>query len=186
MDENIRELLEAKEYEVTPEGVFIPSINILARGVFSVAKRGEPEEFTQNEVVLEGLNYILASSTGETAPSSSWYIALWTNDVSVNGATWTAANFDATAGEWTNYDEASHPDWTPGPTASGGRDSFTTKASFTSNAAGQIVRGAALLNTSAKPTVSGVLLAASRLSSDKTLEIGEILDVGYGLQLSAV
>lgn len=185
MDENIIEALKAGEYEKTPEGVFIPSTNILARGVFSISKRGEPDEFTQNLVVNEGLDYILSAATGATAGISNWYIALFTGDVTVQ-ATWTAASFTATATEWTSYDEAARPAWTPGAVASGGRDSFSSKASFTSSSDTQVVRGAAMLSASAKSSVSGTLLASSRLSSDKTLDTGEILDVGYGLQLSAV
>ena len=185
MDENILESLRAGEYEKTPEGIFIPSGNILAQGVFSVAKRGEPEEFTQNLVVNQGLDYILSAAVGATAGIANWYIALFSGDVTVN-ATWTAATFTATATEWTAYDEAARPAWSPGAVASAGIDSFASKASFTSSSDAQVVRGAAMISASAKSATSGTLLASSRLSSDKTLDTGEILDVGYGLQLSAV
>ena len=185
MDENILESLKAGNYEKTPEGVYFPTESALAQGVFSVAKRGEPEEFSQNLVVNQGLDYILSAAVGATAGISNWYIALFTGDVTVV-ATWTAATFTATATEWTAYDEAARPAWSPGAVASAGIDSFSSKASFTSSSDAQVVRGAAMLSASAKSAVSGTLLASSRLSSDKTLDTGEILDVGYGLQLSAV
>jgi len=185
MNENILESLKAGNYETTPEGVFFPAENALAQGVFSVAKRGEPEEFSQNLVVNEGLDYILSAAVGATAGISNWYIALFTGNVTVV-ATWTAATFTATATEWTSYDEAARPAWSPGAVASAGIDSFSSKSSFTSSADSQVVRGAAMLSASAKSSTSGTLLASSRLSSDKTLDTGEILDVGYGLQLSAV
>ena len=185
MNENILESIRAGNYEVTPEGVFFPSENALAQGVFSVAKRGEPEEFTKNLVVNQGLNYILSAAVGATAGVANWYIALFTGDVTVL-ATWTAAGFTAAATEWTAYDEAARPAWSKGSVASAGVDSFSSKASFTSSADTQVIRGAALLSSSAKSATSGTLLAASRLSSDKTLDTGEILDVGYGLQLTAV
>lgn len=101
-------------------------------------------------------------------------------------ATWTAATFTATATEWTAYDEAARQTWTKSLVASQGTDSFSNKASFTSSSDSQTVRGAALLSASAKSATSGTLLAASRFSSDKALDTGEILDVGYGLQLTAV
>jgi hypothetical protein len=201
MEENMKDALEAGQYavakrriktamekgqfETTPEGLYLPTEKTLVQGVFSVAKRGEPAEFTQNLVVNQGLDYLLEAALGITAPSSSWWIALFTGDVSVV-ATWTAATFTATATEWTNYDESARVLWNKGAVASGGIDSFSSKSSFTSSSDTQVIRGAALLNASAKSATSGVLMASSRLSSDKTLDTGEILDVGYGLQLSAV
>ena len=185
MQKNIKDAFKAGRYETTPEGVYFPSENALARGVFSVSKRGEAEEFSQNLVVNEGLDYILKAAVGETAGVANWYIALFSGDVTVV-ATWTAATFTATATEWTSYDEAARQSWTKSLVASQGTDSFSSKASFTSSADTQTVRGAALISASAKSATSGVLFAASRLTSDKALDTGEILDVGYGLQLSAV
>jgi hypothetical protein len=150
-----------------------------------VSKRGEDDVLIEkNLVVNEGLNYVLKAAVGETSGISSWYIALFSGDVVVSSA-WTAATFVATATEWTNYDETARGTWTNSAVASQGTDSFANKASFTSSADAQTVRGAALVSASAKSATSGVLFAASRLSSDKTLATGEILDVGYGLTLTA-
>lgn len=185
MNDKITTAIKAGRYETTPEGIYFPAENALAQGVFSYAIRGEAEEFTKNLVVNEGLDYILKAAVGETAGVANWYIALFTGDVSVV-ATWTAATFTATATEWTSYDESARQVWTKSLVASQGTDSFSSKASFTSSSDAQIVRGAAMLSASAKSATSGTLLAASRFSSDKALDTGEILDVGYGLQLSAV
>lgn len=185
MQENIKDALKAGRYETTPEGIYFPSENALAQGVFSVSKRGEPEEFSQNLVVNEGLDYILKAAVGETAGVANWYIALFSGDVSVL-ATWTAATFTAASTEWTAYSETTRQAWGKGSVVSAGVDSFSSKSSFTANLSSQVVRGAALLSASAKSATSGVLLASSRFTSDKSLDSGEILDVGYGLQLSAV
>lgn len=185
MRDKIRDALNAGQYEKTPEGIYFPAEKTLAQGMFVVSKRGEAEEYSENLVVNEGLDYILSAAVGATAGIANWYIALFTGDVSVV-ATWTAATFTATATEWTGYDETTRVAWSRGSVASGGVDSFSSKASFTSSSDTQIIRGAALLSSSAKSSTSGVLLASSRLSSDKTLDTGEILDVGYGLQLTAV
>jgi len=48
------------------------------------------------------------------------------------------------------------------------------------------LRGAALISASGKGSTTGTLMAASRFTSDKNLDTGEILDVGYGLLLTAV
>ena len=185
MNEIIKDALKSGRYETTPEGIFIPSENALVQGVFRVSKRGEPEELSQNLVVNEGLNYILSAAVGATAGIANWYIALFTGNVTVL-ATWTAATFTAASTEWTGYSEATREVWNKGAVASAGVDSFASKSSFTSSADTQTVRGAAMLSASAKSATTGVLLAASRFSSDKALDTGEILDVGYGLQLSAV
>jgi hypothetical protein len=183
--QRIKAAIESDQFETTPEGVYLPTEKTLVQGVFSVAKRGEAPELSQNLVVNEGLDYILKAAVGETAGIANWYIALFTGDVTVS-ATWTAATFTATSTEWTNYDESARQVWTKSAVASQGTDSFSNKASFTSSADTQTVRGAALISASAKSATSGVLFAASRLTSDKALDTGEILDVGYGLQLSAV
>ena len=185
MKKTIADALEAGRYETTPEGIYFPAENALAQGVFTVSKRGEAVEHSRNLVVNEGLDYILKAAVGETAGISNWYIALFTGDVTVI-ATWTAATFTAAATEWTAYDESARVVWTKSLVASQGTDSFSSKASFTSSTDGQVIRGAAILSASAKSSTSGVLLASSRFTSDKTLDTGEILDVGYGLQLSAV
>lgn len=185
MDSKIKDALRAGRYDRTEEGIYIPDQNVLAQGVFKYNIRGEAEEQSRNLVVNQGLDYMLQAAVGETAGIANWYVALFSGDVTVL-ASWTAASFAATATEWTNYDEATRGTWSKSAVASQGTDSFATKASFTSSADAQTVRGAALISASAKGATTGVLLASSRLSSDKILATGEILDVGYGLQLSAV
>jgi hypothetical protein len=183
MDSNVRGAIKAGEYEQTEEGIYLPTEKAMIGGYFEVSKRGEDVEVSRNLVVNEGLNYVLRAAVGETAGISSWYIALFSGDVAV-AAGWTALTFDTSATEWTNYDEATRGTWTNSAVASQGTDSFSNKASFTSSGDAQVVRGAALISASAKGATSGVLFAASRLSSDKTLATGEILDVGYGLTLT--
>lgn len=185
MDSNVRGAIKAGEYEKTEEGIYLPTEKALIGGQFEVTVRGSGlVERSHNLVVNEGLDYVLEAAVGDTAGIANWYIALFTGDVTVV-ATWTAATFTATATEWTAYDEATRGAWTNSAVASAGTDSFASKASFTSSADTQTVRGAALLSASAKSATSGILLAASRLSSDKNLSTGEILDVGYGLTLTA-
>lgn len=182
---SIREEYLNGRFDRTEEGLYFPGENVLAKGVFRFNKRGEPEEVSENLVVDEGLDYILASSVGATSVISNWYIATFSGDVTVL-ATWTAANFTANATEWTNYVNATRPSWQRGSVVSGAVDSFTTKAEFESTTDTQTVRGAALISASGKGAISGTLIAASRFPSDKNLDTGEILDVGYGLQLTAV
>lgn len=182
---SIRDEYLAGKFDRTEEGLYFPNEGVLVKGYFTFNKRGEPEEVSENLVVDEGLDYIIGVAVGATSVISNWYIATFSGDVTVL-STWNAANFTANATEWTNYDEPSRPTWSRGSVASGGVDSFSTKASFTSSGDTQTVRGAALISASGKGAISGTLIASSRFPSDKGLDTGEILDIGYGLQLTAV
>lgn len=182
---SIRKEYLAGKFEQTPEGIYFPVSRVLAQGKFVVSKRGQPEEVYENLVVNEGLNYLLGAGFGATSVLGNWYIALFSGNITVQ-ATLTAATFPATATEWTNYDETTRGAWTRDSVAAGAVNSFADKASFTSSADAQTVRGAALLSDSAKGAVTGKLMAAARFGTDKGLDEGEILDVGYGFQLTAV
>ena len=173
------------DFDRTPEGIYFPKSGMLARGVFRFNKRGEPEEVSENLVVDEGLDYLLAAAIGATSVIAAWYIATFSGDVTVL-ATWDATNFTANATEFTNYESATRPAWSRGAVASGAVDSFVAKAEFKSTQDSQILRGAALISASAKGAVTGTLIAASRFPSDKNLDTDEILDVGYGLELLPV
>lgn len=185
LPEDVQESLRAGKYERTPEGVYFPNNSLLAKGVFVYNKRGEAEEYSENLVVDEALDYMLGASIGTESPISNWYIATFSGNVTVL-STWTAANFTSNSTEFLNYVSATRPAWSNGAVSSGGVDSFTTKASFESDSDTQTIRGAALISSSVKSSTSGTLMAASRFPSDKLLDTGEILDVGYGLQLTAV
>lgn len=182
---SIKDDFERGRFDRTEEGIYFPSEGLLAQGYFMVRKRGEDWEMSPNLVVNQGLDYIIGTAVGATSVIANWYIALFSGDVTVQ-ATWTATNFVANATEWTNYDEATRPSWQRGSVVSGAVDSFATKATFTSSTDTQTVRGAALISASGKGVSSGTLIASSRFPSDKALDTGEILDVGYGLQLAAV
>lgn len=182
---SIRDEFQGGRFERTAEGLYFPESKLLAQGRFIVSKRGEPEEISENLVVDQGLDYILGAAVGATSVISNWYIATFSGDVTVL-ATWTGTNFSSNSTEWTTYENATRPSWQRGSVASGAVDSFTVKAEFKSTADGQVVRGAGLLSASAKSAASGTLIAASRFPSDKNLDTDEILDVGYGLSLTAV
>lgn len=182
---DVKAKLRAGKFERTEDGIYVPSSRLLINGVFKFNKRGEPEECSENLVVNQGLDYIIGVAVGAASVISNWYIAPFSGNVTVL-ATWTAANFTANATEFTNYVSATRPAWSRGSVASGGVDSFSTKAEIEASVDAQVIRGAALISASAKSNTSGVLMAASRFPSDKNLDDGEILDIGYGLQLTAV
>lgn len=177
--------IQQGRFETTAEGLMVPSENTLVQGVVSYAKRGEPEEVTHNLIVGQGLTYLLAAAIGEVTPITSWYVAIFSGDVTVQGS-WTAANFSANATEVTDYEGGTRLSWENGDVAAGAADSFSNKASFEASVDGVTVRGAALISNATKGGTTGTLIGATRFPTTKNLDTGEILDVGYGLQLSAI
>ena len=184
MDPKILHALDDGAFELSEDGILIPSLRVLAQGKFVFNKRGEPEEFSDNLVVTEGLNYILGAALRGVTPVSNWFIAIFGGDVTV-GAAWTAANFTSNATELTAYTASARPAWSPAVVAGGVITSFAAKAEFVANST-ITVRGAGLLSASAKSATTGTLVAASRFTTDKGLADGEILDVGYQLTLTPV
>lgn len=185
MDAKTKTAILDGDFEATEEGIFVPKARTLIQGVVRYSKRGETEEETHNLIVNQGLNYILEAATGGTSALTSWYVAVFTGDVSVQSS-WTAANFSSNATEFTNYESPTRPAWNVGGVSGGARDSFSNKAEFKSSTNGVTLRGAALISSSAKGGTSGILLGATRFPTSKGLDEDEILDVGYGLQLTAV
>jgi hypothetical protein len=171
-------------FEETELGLFVPSQRVMVGGRFCYGKRGEELEYSDNLVVTEGLNYMVTASLKGTGAISLWYIAPFSGAVTVLAA-WTAANFTTNSTEVTGYASATRPQWNGGSVAAGAVDSFATKAEIA--ATGTItIRGAGLISASTKSATTGTLLGASRFGSDKVLDNGEILDIGYGLTVSAV
>lgn len=181
----VQDAIQEGRVEMTETGLVVPTEGLAIRGIVSYGVRGTDTEWTNNLIVGEGLNYLVAAATGSEVPISNWYIAVFSSDVEVQSS-WTAATFAASAGEFINYVGAERPQWQPGAVAAGARNSFASKASFEATEDGSIVRGAALISASGKSSTAGKLLGATRFNTDKPLDTGEILDVGYGLQLSAL
>jgi len=183
-DQKIKRALDEGAFELTEDGILLPALRLLARGEFCYSKRGEPEEFTHNLVVTEGLNYILGSALRGVTAIPSWYIAIFSGDVTV-AAGWTAANFTANATELTAYSSATRPAWEPTAVSGGVISSYSAKAEFVATSA-ITVRGAGLLSSSVKSGTTGTLVAASKFGTAKSLAEDEILDVGYQLTLTPV
>lgn len=185
LDAETKRAIVDGRFEQSDEGVLVPETRTLIQGIVQYAKRGEPVEQTHNLIVNQGLNYLLEAATGGQSPITTWYVAVFTGDVSVQSS-WTASNFASNATEFTQYEAGSRPSWSPGSVASGARDSFSSKAEFKSTTDGAMIRGAALISSSTKGGTGGVLMGATRFNNAKPLDEDEILDVGYGLQVTAV
>lgn len=155
-----------------------------AHGHFEVSVNGGPWEIEPNLVVTEGLNYLLASALGGAAQKATFNLAVFGGNVTPV-ASWTGANFAANATEFTNYDEATRVAWQDDAVAAGAIGNNTNPAVFTIGAGGGTIRGAALVEASAKGATSGILVAAARFATDKVMSAGEELRVKYVIGASS-
>src|SRR3546814_6077766 len=96
----------------TENGIVYPNAKLAVGGGYKLFKNGELLEVGHNLVVNEGLTDLLDVYLKAGTQTEEWYVAPWSNDVNP-ASTWTAANFTATAGEFTAYDETARPVWTP-------------------------------------------------------------------------
>jgi hypothetical protein len=180
----VRAVLDGR-FEETELGLFFPRERLMVTGRFAYNKKGEQEEYSDNLVVTEGLNYLVGVAVKSVTPITSWFVAPFSGDVTVQ-ATWTAANFTSNATEVTAYSSATRPAWVGGSVTAGAVNSFAAKAEFAATSNGVVIRGAGMVSLSTKSGTTGTLLGASRFPSAKTLDTGEILEIGYGLQISPV
>lgn len=185
MDKQLARAILDGRFEETELGLFVPSERMLVQGRFQYHKQGELDEVSDNLVVTEGLNYLVGVALKAVTPATNWYIGIFSGDVTVQ-ATWTAANVATNATEITAYDEVTRGAWTGGSVAAGAVNSYAAKAEFTADQDAVVVRGAFMVSNSAKGGTGGTLLGASKFPSAKGLDTGEVLSVGYGLQLTPV
>jgi hypothetical protein len=159
--------------------------NATIHGHFEISTdNGKTWEILPNLVVTEGLNYLLACGLGAAAQKTTFYIALFGGNVTPLN-TWTGANFTANSTEFTNYTEPTRVLWAEDAVSAGAIGNTTTEADFTMGVGGGTVRGAALVEASAKSSTSGILVAAKRFPSDKVLAAGEVLKVRYVISASS-
>lgn len=176
--------LRNHKYDKTDTGLLVPSMHLRINGVFEVSAREEPYEPAPNMVVTEGLTHIIDVALSQATQKLAFYVALFSGNVTVAN-TWTGANWVANATEFTNYTEANRVAWAEAGAAAGSISNTASPALFTIGAGGGTVRGAALVEASAKSSTSGVLIAAARFSVDKVMAAAEELRVRYTLTASS-
>ncbi len=177
--------LRNKKYEVTDAGdLLLPEQKLLVGGRFYNDVNGLDPQWSDNIIVKEGLNYFLDVALHGASQLTTWYIALFSGNVTpVN--TWTAANFTSLSTEFTNYTESARQEWVETGSASETISNLAAKAAFTMNTGGGSIYGGALISASAKSATTGSLAAAARFASVRTLSVTDVLNVGYSLSASS-
>lgn len=177
--------IRGNKHEVTDAGVVIPSMKVRLGGVFQTSVNGGAWEADSNLVVTEGINYILGASLGAATAQPTFYIALFSGNVTP-ASTWTAATVVAGATEFTNYNEANRVVWNESAPTAGAVNNDASPAVFTISTGGGTVRGAFLISSAAKSATTGVLICAARFGTDKVMAAAEELRVKYGIAGTSV
>ena len=172
LKKNAREIgrhLRNRKWEQTPGGILIDrgGMNALMNGAFIDTLNGEDPQLSPNLVVDQGLIHVLNTVFAGAAQVTQWYIGLFSGNVAP-AATWTGANVVAQATEFTDYTPAARQAWNTDPTSSQSVGNAGDEAMFTFTGTGHTVRGAFLAQASAQGATTGILMAATRFSADRT------------------
>jgi len=176
--------------ELTGDGrIYVPDAHAFVGGFFRhrYAPPGMPFGpacIEPNRVVTEGLVKIV-NLLGGHVTAVPLYIAPFSGNVTPQ-ASWTGANFTANATEFTAYNEATRLPWTTVAATSSAsliNTAALAAATLTLSSGGPYtVRGAGLLEASAKSATTLKLIVASRFAADLTgLVAGGKLALEYGI-----
>ena len=176
--------LNNHKYDVSDEGILFPKSHVWIAGEYE-----DNYGKTPNLVPTEGLNHLLMVALRDTAKLNTFYLALFTGDYTPTAGI-TAATFTATANELTSntegYAETVRQTWTSAAASAGSIDSYASKADFTiATASSVVIRGAALLSSSAKGGTTGVLVSIARFAAARTEYNGNLYSLGYRVTASA-
>lgn len=160
------------------------SDDLVAMGYYEVYHNGVLVEIAPNLVPAAARSYWLRAGIAGGPQVSAWYGAPFSNAVAPT-ATLTAANFNTTLAEFTNYGEATRPAWTQDIEASQAIENATTLMSITIGAGGGTINGIALMSIATKADATGTLLAATQFAAPRNVLQGDILQFKYKLQLNA-
>lgn len=178
------------DYDITPEGMYLPKQKAIVGGVFEVTHRRNGDmlarEAGPNLLPTQGLNHMLDVTLHGSAQITPWYVALFSGNVTP-GATLTGATFAAVTTEFTNYAETTRVAYDEAAASGGVTDNTASRSIFTINGAGGTVYGGALLSASAKGAAgaSDICLAAARFSTSRAVVSGDELAVRYTITLTS-
>lgn len=152
-------------------------------GVFDVWCYGPDGELkwqdtAKNQVVNEGLDYILGILLKGSTQSDPWYLGL------TDGAPTTDAadSLTGTHSGWTEvtaYTEGARQEFVDGALSSQSCDNSGSKASFSINADSTTIGGAFLADASATGSNGTLLCVAAFSGGNKSADSGDTLEVQY-------
>lgn len=183
----IAKFIQNGDYEMTQEGLLIHRA-ILAKGTYIHTVNGQDEQIDHNLIPTEGINYLLNVALGSTAKEAAWYLALFSG-AATPAANWTAATFTSLSTEITSttegYSGTTRPTWTPAAASAGVITNAATRAVYSIVTATSItVTGAGLLSAQTRGSTAGVLASASRFTTSRVLNNGDVFELTYQVSLT--
>lgn len=155
-------------------------------GVFECeAQDGLGAVSTHNLITTEGCNYLLSAGIANGTAYGTFYVAPFSGNVAVTDAL-TAANFATTQTELsTQYSETTRVAFVESTPASKSTNNTASPATITAATDSVSIWGLGLLSTSTKSSTTGVLLAAAKYASVRTLPTtADTLGIKYTLTLA--
>lgn len=134
-----------------------------------------------NIVPAAARSYLLRAGVAGASQTSLWYIAPFINEVDPPDNL-TAANFEATLDEFTNYTETTRPLWDQEAEASQAIVNGTNLAVITIGSGGGTINGIVLTSINTKGSSAGLILAATQFADPRTMVAGDTLEFRYTLQ----
>lgn len=132
-----------------------------------------------NRIPQAGIDFLIQSPFGLSAPISSFYCGLYRNNYVPTAGT-SAADIPSVMGELLDYSEASRPLWDRAYNAAGTLDNVNSKALFTPTA-DRSVHGAFIVASPTKGGNTGLLISVVRFSTAKALSSGLEVKLVSGL-----
>lgn len=183
----IRKALAANKYDTADDGSthLRNGSGLFFAGAMKVKDyRDGSVSLEPNLVVNQGLNHFLNAAippTGGYTPITQWYVAPYSGNYTPT-ATLTAANFTATATEFTAYDSATRLALTVATAATAQTTGNSGSEALVELSAGgpYNIYGAGIISVTAKSATTGILLAAVRFATPRlNLAGGDRLGLEY-------
>ncbi len=149
------------------------------------------QEISKNRIVDQGLNHFLNVVMGADAKITTWYVGIFTNNVTPAAADTPAAQLGAAGtygeGQDADYDVplTNKPEYIDAPASAKVMSNSGTPASFTI-AAILTIFGAFISSISAKTATTGTLLAAKKFDASRAVLDNDILTVQYDITAASV
>lgn len=186
----IARALRKHKYDVMGDGRILigAGMNVVIGGAFKHrlyrADGSIDTAIDPNMLVGQGINAILNAFFFQQAAPGGFYVSMYQANATPADS-WTAANYNANADEFTAYTQANRPSWDIGstPTTTKTVGNTGSEALFTFATGGPYnIYGVALHTTAGKEDNTGLLVAASRFATPRLNQVaGDKLGVEYVL-----
>ena len=179
--------IDRHQYEIAPEGLYVPKARTMLRGTYISSVNGEDERIDHNIIPTEGLNHFLSVCLKSGSQITAWYLALYSGAYTPL-ATLTAATFTSLTTEIDNsnaaekYSEATRVAWVGDAvdTTNAEVTNTASPAAFTIvTASALVVNGAGMLSASAKASTAGTLMSAVRFVAARSLANTDVFNLKY-------